>query len=90
MEYIEKRDYAIALTYYEKALDIEKRILPTDNYRLAMVHYNMSRVYNHLNQYDVAVKHAEHAVQFVSISLRSNHEDFLLLKKNFEQLRTKL
>jgi tetratricopeptide (TPR) repeat protein len=83
-------DDATALTFYEQALDIEKRVSQRNYYSLAMVYYDMSRACHNLNQYDVAVKYADLAVQSASKSLPSDHEDFIKLKKNFEQLRTKL
>jgi hypothetical protein len=83
-------DDATALTFYEQALDIEKRVSQRNYYSLAIVYYDMSRACHNLNQDDVAVKYAELAVQSANKSLPSDHEDFIKLRKNFEQLRTKL
>jgi tetratricopeptide (TPR) repeat protein len=88
--YQEMGDHATALTFYEQALDIEKQVSPANDYNLAMVYYNMSRVFDGLNQYNVAVKYTELVVQSASKSLASDHQDFIGLKKNFEQLRTKI
>jgi len=88
--YQEMDDHKTALTFYEQALDIEKRVSPTNNYSLSMLYYNISRVFDGLNQCNVAVKNAQLAVQLASKSLSSDHRDFIRLKKNFEQLRTKL
>jgi hypothetical protein len=83
-------DPKTALTFYEQALDIEKQVSPANDYNLAMVYYNMSRVFDGLNQCNVAVKHAELAVQLASKSLPSDNRDFVRLKNNFEKLRTKI
>jgi hypothetical protein len=82
--------YTTALTFYEEALDIEKRVSHLDDYRLAIVYYNMSKVYDYLNQCDIAVKYTELTVQSSGKSLSSNNHDFVVLKNYFEQLQTKL
>jgi len=43
----------------EKALEVYEKSLPTNHSLLAVIHYNISEVYNGLHQHEKAIGHAK-------------------------------
>jgi tetratricopeptide (TPR) repeat protein len=60
--YHSMKDYSNALAYYEKALEIEQRSLPSTHPTLAVTYSNMATVPADLCRYKEAVEQLERAV----------------------------
>ncbi|CAF0995813.1 unnamed protein product [Adineta steineri] len=68
-----KGDYAKAIWYYEKALEIEQNTLPSNHPSLTISYGNIGLVYNNMGEYSKALSFCEKALEIFHETLPSNH-----------------
>ncbi|CAF1502564.1 unnamed protein product, partial [Rotaria sp. Silwood1] len=68
-------EYSQALLYYEKSLDIYKKILPHNDLRLASSYNNIGLVYKNMAEYSKALSSYERSLEIKKIALPPNHPD---------------
>ncbi|CAF1273341.1 unnamed protein product [Rotaria sp. Silwood1] len=69
-------NYSLALSFYEKALEIQKHSLPSEHPSLATVYDNIGMVYRSLGDYTTALSYCEKALE---IRLKSSPLDHISL-----------
>ncbi|CAF3471697.1 unnamed protein product [Rotaria socialis] len=67
--------YPEAVKFYEKCLEIKRKILPEDDASLASTYGNIGRVYNNMGEYSKALEFYEKSLKIREISLPANHPD---------------
>ena len=70
-----KGNYQEAITFFEQALEIKKKILPPTDTNLAVTYHNISMVYNKMGDYPKALSSYEKALAIQQQSLPPNHPD---------------
>ncbi|CAM4960445.1 unnamed protein product [Rotaria socialis] len=65
--------YPEAVKFYEKCLEIKRKILPEDDASLASTYGNIGRVYNNMGEYSKALEFYEKSLKIREISLPANH-----------------
>ncbi|CAF1211270.1 unnamed protein product [Adineta steineri] len=68
-------DYPEALTYFEKSLAIDQKILPSNHLNLASSYNSIGLVYKNMGDYPKALSFLEKAFAIQQQSLSSNHPD---------------
>ncbi|CAF1510303.1 unnamed protein product, partial [Rotaria sp. Silwood1] len=68
-------EYSKALLYYEKSLDINKKILSPNDLSLASSYNNIGNVYNNMGDYSKALSSHERSLEIRKIALPPNHPD---------------
>ncbi|CAF1386644.1 unnamed protein product [Adineta ricciae] len=68
-------DYKMAIEYYEKALEIEEKTLPSNHPDLATSYNNIGLVYDNMGEYSKALSFFEKALEIREKALPSNHPD---------------
>ncbi|CAF1236257.1 unnamed protein product [Rotaria sordida] len=68
-------DYSQALSYYEKSLDIKKKILSPNDIGLASSYNNIGMVYDNMGEYSKALSSYERAFDIYKKALPPNHPD---------------
>ncbi|CAM4847838.1 unnamed protein product, partial [Rotaria magnacalcarata] len=71
----DQRKYPEAAKFYEKSLEIKRKILPEDGASLASTYGNIGRVYNNMGEYSKAFEFYEKDLEITKISLPPNHPD---------------
>ncbi|CAF0890568.1 unnamed protein product [Adineta ricciae] len=66
-------DYKMAIEYYEKALEIREKSLPSNHPSLATSYNNIGLVYDNMGEYSKALSFYEKALEIKEKSLPSNH-----------------
>ncbi|CAF5032415.1 unnamed protein product, partial [Rotaria sp. Silwood1] len=73
--YNNMREYSKALLYYEKSLDIDKKILSPNDPSLAWSYINIGSVYYSMGEYSKALSSYERSLEIRKIALPPNHPD---------------
>ncbi|CAF1627758.1 unnamed protein product, partial [Adineta ricciae] len=68
-------DYKMAIEYYEKALEIQEKTLPSNHPHLAQSYNNNGSVYVNMGEYSKALSFYEKALEIQEKTLPSNHPD---------------
>ncbi|CAF1681225.1 unnamed protein product [Adineta ricciae] len=68
-------DYKMAIEYYEKALEIREKTLPSNHPDLATSYNNIGAVYMNMGEYSKALSFYEKALEIWEKTLPSNHPD---------------
>ncbi|CAF1161747.1 unnamed protein product [Adineta steineri] len=68
-------DYKKAIWYYEKALEMRQKTLPSNHPDLATSYNNIGSVYDNMGEYSKALLHYEKAFKIDQKTLPSNHPD---------------
>ncbi|CAF0915691.1 unnamed protein product [Adineta steineri] len=68
-----KGDYAKAIWYYEKALEIEQNTLPSNHPSLTISYNNIGSLYDKIRKYSKALSSHEKALEIYQKTLPSNH-----------------
>jgi tetratricopeptide (TPR) repeat protein len=68
-------DYPTAVSFFEKSLKIQERILPRNDLNLASTYNNIGSVYDQLHEYSKALSFQEEALAIRQQLLPSNHPD---------------
>ncbi|CAF1499865.1 unnamed protein product [Adineta steineri] len=71
-------EYPEALTYYEKALAIYHKMLPSNHCNVAIIYMNIGSVYYSMSDYPKALSYYEKALAIKQQSLPSDHPDLAL------------
>ncbi|CAF1668410.1 unnamed protein product, partial [Adineta ricciae] len=66
-------DYKMAIKYYEKALEINEKTLPSNHPHLAASYSNIGGVYKNMGEYSKALSFYEKALEINEKTLPSNH-----------------
>ncbi|CAF1435087.1 unnamed protein product [Adineta steineri] len=66
-------DYEKAIWYYEKALEIQQKTLPSNHHELATLYNNIGSVYASMGEYTKALSFFERALEINQKTLPSNH-----------------
>jgi len=72
-----------ALTFYQKALQLELKYLQENDHKISVSYFNLSTAYAKLNRLDDAIYAAEKSIQQLLKSVPSDHPE---VKENTEQL----
>jgi tetratricopeptide (TPR) repeat protein len=67
--------YAEAIEFYEKSLEINQKILPTNNPHSASTYSNIGLVYDNMGEYSKALSYHEKALEIRQKVLPENHPD---------------
>ncbi|CAF0944232.1 unnamed protein product [Adineta ricciae] len=68
-------DYKMAIEYYEKALEIDEKTLPSNHPSLATSYNNIGGVYKNMGEYSKALSFYEKALEIQEKTLPPNHPD---------------
>ncbi|CAF4120659.1 unnamed protein product [Adineta steineri] len=68
-------DYEKAIWYYEQAIEIQQKTLPSNDPDLATSYNDIGLVYNNMGQYSKALSYYEKALEIYQKTLPSNHLD---------------
>ncbi|CAF1122957.1 unnamed protein product [Adineta steineri] len=68
-------DYEKAIWYYEKALEIREKTLPSNHPHLAGSYNNIGAVYDNMGEYSKALSYYEKALEIQQKTLPANHPD---------------
>ncbi|CAF1380610.1 unnamed protein product, partial [Didymodactylos carnosus] len=79
-------NYSIALSYYEKTLEIQLNILPPNHSKLATTYSNMAQVLNSMGSYTTALSYHEKALKIQQKSLSLDHPDLIPTYNNIGEL----
>ncbi|CAF1606247.1 unnamed protein product, partial [Adineta ricciae] len=66
-------DYKMAIEYYEKALEIREKTLPSNHPHLATSYNNIGALYKNMGEYSKALLFHEKALEIYQKTLPSNH-----------------
>jgi tetratricopeptide (TPR) repeat protein len=83
-------NYPKALSYYEKALEIQKQSLPPNHPDLAMSYNNVGNVYLNMDDYPKALSSYKIPLEIQKQSLPPNHPNLQTYRNNLEDMKTKL
>ena len=72
-------DYQEALSFYERAIEIERKSLPANHPSLATSYNNIGSVYKNMGEYSKALSSLERALEIRQKSLPANHPSIWLL-----------
>ncbi|CAF1279046.1 unnamed protein product [Adineta ricciae] len=72
-------DYKMAIEYYEKALEIREKSLPSNHPKLATSYSSIGLVYRSMGEYSSALSFLEKALEIYQKTLPSNHPDLATL-----------
>ncbi|CAF0907945.1 unnamed protein product [Rotaria sordida] len=73
--YKDIREYTKAITFYERAIDIYKKIGPSNQLDLASCYNNIGLVYYNMGRYSKALSSYERSLEIQKIALPPNHPD---------------
>jgi tetratricopeptide (TPR) repeat protein len=73
MAKVAQGEYKEAITFYEKSIAIEKKIVPRRHKNLANSYNNIAAVYGNMGEYSKALSSSEKALEIKQQSLPSNH-----------------
>ena len=75
-------EYKEAITFNEKAVEIYKKDLPSNNLNLAAAYNNIGIVYKNMGEYSKALSSNEKSLEIKQQSLPSNHPDLAMSYNN--------
>ena len=75
-------DYAVALSYHEKTLEVQRKTLPANHPNVATSYNNMALVYFSLVEYSKALSCCEKAFDIQQKVLPANHPDLAISYNN--------
>ncbi|CAF0764160.1 unnamed protein product [Adineta steineri] len=78
----EQGDYEKAICYYEKALEIRQKTLPSNHPSFATSYNNIGCVYNKMGEYSKALSYYEKALEIRQKTLPSNDPDLAISYNN--------
>jgi len=84
------KDYTLALTYYEKGMEIREKKLPKNHPDLAVVYHNLAKLYLATRKYSTAMKNVQQALEIAEEKLPQNHPHLVDYRETFEKIRKKL
>jgi tetratricopeptide (TPR) repeat protein len=88
--YIHKGDYAVALEYYEKSLELSLTYLPPDHPDLTFIYKSIGDCYLNQNNYMLALQNYERAIHIMEnntqLPISQNIDELRNLIKKTEQL----
>ncbi|CAF1227109.1 unnamed protein product [Rotaria sordida] len=73
--YYSMGEYSKAITFYERAIDIYKKMGPSNQVNLASSYNNIGIVYDNMGEYSKALSSYERALEIRKIALPPNHSD---------------
>ena len=88
--YREMKDYTMALTYYQKGMEIREKKLPKNHCDLAVIYHNLAKLYLATRQYNMAMKNVQQALEIAQEKLPRNHPHLVDYRETFEKIRKKL
>jgi tetratricopeptide (TPR) repeat protein len=88
--YQSKGDYHTALSYLDKALQMQHECLPSNHLSLNVTHYNLAEAFENLHRYEEAVQHAQLAFDITSQVFESDHHEVIENEELLHRLQQKL
>ncbi|CAF1387658.1 unnamed protein product [Adineta ricciae] len=83
-------DYAKAVSFFEKSLQIQERIYPRNDLNLASTYNNIGSVYDQLHEYPKALAFQEKALAIRERLLPANHPDLATSFDNIGRVYSKM
>jgi tetratricopeptide (TPR) repeat protein len=83
-------EYTKALSFYEKALQIEHQTLSPNRPSLACTYGHLGMLYYEIKEYSKAVSYCQQAFDMVNVSLPPNHPDIKVYRDNLELVKKEL
>ncbi|CAF0728633.1 unnamed protein product [Adineta steineri] len=83
-------DYKKAIWYYEQALEIQEKTLPSNHPSLATSYNNIGLVYNNMGEYSKALSYYEKALEIKQKTLPSNHPSLATSYNNIGLVYSKM
>ncbi|CAF0721196.1 unnamed protein product [Adineta steineri] len=83
-------DYETAISYYEKALAVLQKYLPSDHPSLTASYNNIGSVYDKTGEYSKALSYYEKALEICQKTLPSNHHSLATLYNNIGSVYDKI
>ncbi|CAF1398474.1 unnamed protein product [Adineta steineri] len=80
-------DYTRSLSYFDKVLKIQKKILSPNHSLLAITNYNIAKALAGLCEYKKSIEYASQAVNIARHTFGSNHENVQLYENYVKKLR---
>ncbi|CAF4139764.1 unnamed protein product [Rotaria sordida] len=71
--YQSRGEYSTAITFYERGIDIYKKMSPLSQLNLATAYNNIGLVYSNMGEYSKALSSYERALEIRKIALTPNH-----------------
>ncbi|CAF3966410.1 unnamed protein product, partial [Adineta steineri] len=90
LTYSEMGEYSKALSYYEKALEIQEKSLPSDHPDSAITYNNIGSVYDFMGEYSKTLSYYERALEILKKTLPLNHPDLANLYNNVGNVHNKM
>ena len=87
--YILQDKYDEALTYYSKALEVQRHVEPRNPQALASFNNSIGNVYNKMHRYGDALTHFKRALECYQEYLPPTHPSFASLYNNIGSIATK-
>jgi tetratricopeptide (TPR) repeat protein len=86
----EQEEYKEAIIFFEKSIEILKKILPANDPNLATSYNNIGSMYNNMGEYSKALSSHEKALAIRQQSLPPNHPDLAMSYNNIGSLHGKM
>ncbi|CAF5110031.1 unnamed protein product, partial [Rotaria sp. Silwood1] len=86
----EMKDYATALTFFQKALEIHETRLPKDHPDLALISHSLAKLYLATGERSKATEHIQKAMKIAEIRLPLDHPHLSDYKETFEKIQMTL
>jgi tetratricopeptide (TPR) repeat protein len=82
--------YTEAITYYEKSLEINQKMLPENHSSLATIYNSIGLVYSTMSEYSEALSHCEKALEIRQKTFPANHPNLASSFNNIGQVYNKM
>jgi tetratricopeptide (TPR) repeat protein len=83
-------EYAEAIEFVEKALEIYQKTLPPNHLNFANSYNNIGQVYDNMGEYSKALSYYERALVILQRSVPANHPNLLTVRKSIELTKKKM
>jgi tetratricopeptide (TPR) repeat protein len=85
-----KEDYDLALEYYQKALEIRKKVLGESHPDLSTSYNNIGAIYDAKEDYRKSLKYYQKALEICKQTIGEEHSETKKVEKNIEVTLQKL
>lgn len=82
--------YSSALTYFQKALVVYDKNLSQQHPDLAILYHKLSKLYVSTEQYDIAMKYIQQAIEIAEKKLPMTQSFLVDYRETFETIQNKM